>query len=115
MVSWPRLIKRREGPPWDSDIAIREEVFGRERLEQHSESLARAQRVTDRAPRVLRLHQRLADNEKELLAAHRILAKAVAEGHSVTPGAEWLINNSHVVEEQIRDVRKNRYGAREPR
>ncbi len=107
MVSWPRLIKRREGPPWDSDIAIREEVFGRERLEQHSESLARAQRVTDRAPRVLRLHQRLADNEKELLAAHRILAKAVAEGHSVTPGAEWLINNSHVVEEQIRDVRKN--------
>jgi cyclic beta-1,2-glucan synthetase len=107
MALWPRLYERRESPPWDSDHAIREEVFGRERLEQHAESLARAQRVTNSPPRVLRLHDRLAENEKQLLAAHQILVKAVADGHSVTPGAEWLINNSHVVEEQIRDVRKN--------
>jgi cyclic beta-1,2-glucan synthetase len=107
MAFWPRLYERRESPPWDSDIAIREEVFGLERLEQHAESLARAQRITDRPPRVHSLHDRLAENEKQLLAAHRILAKAVAEGHSITPGAEWLINNSHVVDEQIRDVRKN--------
>jgi cyclic beta-1,2-glucan synthetase len=107
MALWPRLYERRECPPWDSENPIREEVFGRERFEQHAESLARAQRVTDSPPRVLRLHDRLAENEKQLLAAHRILSKAVVEGHSVTPGAEWLINNSHVVEEQIRDVRKN--------
>ncbi len=107
MALWPRLDERRESPPWDSDNAIREEVFGRERLEQHAESLARAQRITDHPPKVVRLHRRLADNEKELLNAHRILAAAVLDGHSVSPGAEWLINNSHVVEEQIRDVRKN--------
>jgi cyclic beta-1,2-glucan synthetase len=107
MALWPRLYERRVSPPWDSENAIREEVFGRERLEQHATSLARAQRVSGSPPRVIRLHDRLAENEKQLLAAHRILAKAVAEGHSVTPGAEWLINNSHVVEDQIRDVRKN--------
>ncbi|MEQ1887522.1 MAG: hypothetical protein ABL967_20870, partial [Bryobacteraceae bacterium] len=53
------------------------------------------------------MHFRLADNEQELLAAHQSIAKAISEGHSVTPGAEWLFNNSHVIEEQIRDVRKN--------
>jgi cyclic beta-1,2-glucan synthetase len=107
MAFWPRLSERRDSPPWDSENAIREEVFGRERIEQHAESLARAQRLTDSPVRVLSLHTRLANNEQELLAAHRTMAKALAEGHSVTPGAEWLINNSHVVEEQIRDVRKN--------
>ena len=93
--------------PWDNENAIREELFGRERLEQHAQSLALAQRLAARPPRVLSLHQRLAQNEQVLLVAHREIAKAIAEGRSVTPGAEWLVNNSHVVEEQIRDVRRN--------
>ena len=107
MSWWARLSETKATPPWDNENAIREEVFGRERLEQHGESLARAQCVTVHPPRVLSLHRRLAENEQELLAAHRVVAQAIAEGRSVTPGAEWLINNSHVVEEQIRDVRKN--------
>ena len=107
MGVWARLFGIKAGPPWDSEIPIRAEVFGRERLEQHGESLARAQNITGTPPRVLRLHFRLAENEQELLAAHQNIAKAISEGHSVTPGAEWLFNNSHVVEEQIRDVRKN--------
>ncbi len=104
---WAGLVEKKISPPWDNENAIREEAFGRERLEQHGESLSRAQRVTDHPPRVTTLHRRLADNEQELLAAHRVISTAIAEGRSVSPGAEWLINNSHVVEEQIRDVRKN--------
>ena len=109
MGLWARLAERRASPPWDTENSIREEAFGKERLEQHGESLARAQRVADRSAgsSVLRLHDRLAANEQVLLAAHQVISKAVLEGHSVTPAAEWLINNSHVVEEQIRDVRKN--------
>lgn len=104
---FPSFSDQQAEPPWDNENAIREEVFGRERLEQHGESLARAQHITDNPPRVMSLHRRLAGNEQVLLATHRVIAQAIAEGHSVTPGAEWLINNSHVVEEQIRDVRKN--------
>lgn len=104
---WGGLAGKKSHPPWDNENAIREEVFGRDRLEQHGESLAHAQHVTDRPPFVPSLHRRLAENEQELLSAHRVIAKAISEGHSVTPGAEWLVNNSHVVEEQIRDVRKN--------
>ena len=107
MWEWLRLTDQQAPAPWDNENAIREEVFSQERLEQHGESLARAQGVTDRPRRVLNLHRRLADNGNELLSAHKVIASAISDGHSVTPGAEWLVNNSHVVEEQIRDVRKN--------
>ncbi len=107
MVWFDGLKQQRTQPPWDSDTPIREEVFGLERLEQHGESLARAQTVCHTPKNVTSLHQRLADSEQVLLSAHSVIARAVAEGRSVTPAAEWLVNNSHVVEEQIRDIRKN--------
>ena len=107
MLDWMIFSDGSNTPPWDNENPIREEVFGKERLEQHGDSLARAQRVTAYPRRVFSLHRRLKDNEQELLTAHRVIAKAIIEGRAVTPGAEWLVNNSHVVEEQIRDIRKN--------
>jgi cyclic beta-1,2-glucan synthetase len=35
------------------------------------------------------------------------MAAAVAEGSPVTPAAEWLLDNYHVVEEQIREIRED--------
>jgi cyclic beta-1,2-glucan synthetase len=107
MLWWGRSTEKQENSPWSNENAIREEVFGRERLELHAQSLARAQNISVRPPRVLSLHHRLAANERELLAAHKVVAAAISEGRTVSPGAEWLVNNSHVIEEQIRDVRKN--------
>ena len=107
MLDWRIFTHRSHASLWANENPIREEVFGQERLEQHGVSLARAQKVTLKPQLVTSLHRRLADNEQELLTAHRVVAKAIAEGKSVTPGAEWLVNNSHVVEEQLRDIRKN--------
>ena len=42
-----------------------------------------------------------------LLAAYRAIARAVDEGRSITPAAEWVLDNYHVVEEQIREVRED--------
>jgi len=50
---------------------------------------------------------RLADNEKVLIAAYRDVAEAIDQGAAITPAAEWLIDNFHVVEEQIRDIRSD--------
>ena len=107
MSDWRIFSSGSTTPPWDNENPIREEVFGRERLEEHGDSLARAQRITAYPRRVFSLHRRLEHNEQELLTAHQVIAKAITEGRAVTPGAEWLVNNSHVVEEQIRDIRKN--------
>ena len=51
------------------------------------------------------LVDRLADNERVLLDAYRSLAKAADEGRPITPAAEWLLDNYHLVEQQVREVR----------
>ena len=84
---------------------IRAEIFSAERLEQHAASLAAAQTVTTRPVAVRPLTARLRDNHKALLDAHRAIAKSIAAGGAITPAAEWLVDNYHVVEAQIRQVR----------
>jgi cyclic beta-1,2-glucan synthetase len=91
--------------PWDNDEILRAELFSSERLEQHAQSLAAAQQVTSRRWARRSLNARLKDNESVLLAAYRSIGAAVGEGRSITPAAEWLLDNYHLVEEQIREIR----------
>jgi cyclic beta-1,2-glucan synthetase len=91
--------------PWDSDELVRAELFSSERLEQHAASLAAAQQVTQRRSARRSLVARLKDNESALLAAYRAIGAAVGEGRSITPAAEWLLDNYHLVEEQIQEIR----------
>ena len=83
---------------------IRAEIFSAERLEQHAESLAAAQGVAARPGAVRPLTARLHDNRRALLDAHRAIAKAIGQGGAITPAAEWLVDNYHVVEAQIRQI-----------
>nr|WP_107990850.1 glucoamylase family protein [Breoghania corrubedonensis] len=92
-------------PPWNDGAPVREELFSAERLDQHAESLAAAQPVTDRPPAVLSLHKRLDSNAAVLLAAYRASAAELESGRNVVPAAEWLLDNYHLVEEQIREIR----------
>ncbi|HEY1314013.1 MAG TPA: glucoamylase family protein [Steroidobacteraceae bacterium] len=91
--------------PWDNDEILRAELFSSERLEQHAASLAAAQQVTRRRSARRSLNARLKENESVLLSAYRAIATAVGEGRSITPSAEWLLDNYHLVEEQIREIR----------
>ena len=84
---------------------IRAELFSVERLEQHGETLAVAQRVTDRPGRGSPMAARVRDNGRVLLDAYRSIAGAIREERAITPAAEWLVDNFHVVEEQIREIR----------
>jgi cyclic beta-1,2-glucan synthetase len=90
--------------PWDSDTPIREELFSAERLEQHAESLAAAQTVSVTSIKLPSLVRRLRENAAALLDAHQVTAKALDQGHAITPAAEWLVDNYHIVEEQIREI-----------
>ncbi len=84
---------------------IRAELFSVERLEQHGETLAVAQRVTKYPGRGREIASRVRENGRELLAAYRSTAAAIREERAITPAAEWLVDNFHVVEEQIREIR----------
>ena len=93
--------------PLEDGAILRAELFSIERLEQHATSLAAAQPVTQSRRDGGRVGVRLKNNESLLLAAYRSMAAAVAEGSPVTPAAEWLLDNYHVVEEQIREIRED--------
>ena len=104
----PRVLRRAPcASPWDSREPVREELFSIERLEQHARSLAVAQPVTAKPDKGYPLAGRLADNEAVLLNAHRTVAEAIDAGHAITPAAEWLIDNFHIVEKQIRQIRSD--------
>ena len=90
--------------PWDSEQPIREELFSVERLEAHAKSLAIAQTVAPRPTRGRPLATRLADNSTVLLSAYRSIVKAIDDGRQITPAGEWLIDNFHLVERQIRQI-----------
>lgn len=94
----------RPANPWNDPAPVREELFGVERLEQHARSLAAAQTVTVRPPSVFPLHKRLRNNAAVLLAAYRASAHEIESQRTVVPAAEWLLDNYHLVEEQIREI-----------
>jgi len=103
---FPRIRpKLSSAPPWVDEEAIREELFSVERLEQHAESLAAAQSVSSQPKRGRPLAQRVGDNDEALLDAYRVIAAAILEKHPITPAAEWLIDNFHLAEDQIREIR----------
>ena len=93
--------------PWNDRDPIRAELFSVERLEEHGRSLAAAQPVTPKAAKHNPLADRLVDNEAVLLHSYRTIAKAIREERAITPAAEWLVDNYHVVERQIRDIRSD--------
>ncbi len=90
--------------PWDSAQPIREELFSVERLEAHAKSLAVAQTVASRPTRGWPLAARLDHNGAVLLSAYRSIVKAIDDGRQITPAGEWLIDNFHLVETQIRKI-----------
>jgi len=89
----------------DDDGPIRGEIFGVERLEQHAQSLAATHLVRQRPTSGRRLNARLRDNNRELLNAYRSIADAIRKEQAIAPAAEWLVDNFHLIEDQIRDIR----------
>jgi len=83
---------------------IRSELFSVERLEQHAESLAAAQSVTPDRRGGRPLLPRLKDNARALLTCYRTIAQAIREERTIPPAAEWLVDNFHIVDDQIRQI-----------
>ncbi len=84
---------------------IRYDVFSAERLEEHGESLAAKQKVMKDPRRGRRLTPRVHENGRILLASYHAVAETVREQRAITPPAEWLLDNFHIVDDQLRDIR----------
>jgi cyclic beta-1,2-glucan synthetase len=93
--------------PSQIDEPISAEIFSVERLEQHAESLAKAQEVSATQTAGVSLRGRLRSNALGLDTAFRTLIAGIRKGHAVTPAAEWLVDNYYIIDEHIRAVRRD--------
>src|ERR1700722_15215105 len=92
------LFTETEGP-------IRGELFSVERLEQHAEDLATAQAISHDEGGGNPLIPRVLENGRILLEYYRATAASIQQGGTITPAAEWLVDNFYIVEEQLREIR----------
>jgi len=96
------LLKPQKGQP---QAPIRAELFGPQRFAQHGRSLGATHHVqTDRARKVV-FFPRLRDNIFALRLAQRYIAEQAATGYDLSPAAEWLLDNFHLIEAQLKEVR----------
>jgi cyclic beta-1,2-glucan synthetase len=89
---------------------IRGELLGAERLGERAQEVAASQRLATgrRARRLTPLLARLNGTRRILEEANaRLTASDVAEAGDVGPAGEWLLDNYHVVQEHIGEVRES--------
>jgi cyclic beta-1,2-glucan synthetase len=89
------------------ELPIREELYSVERLEHYAAGLAAEHKISETTRRVNLLLPRLEENGRKLLAAYQALAESIREEHVISPAAEWLVDNFHIVEEQVREIRED--------
>ncbi|HEX5029980.1 MAG TPA: glucoamylase family protein [Candidatus Eisenbacteria bacterium] len=95
-------------PPVTDSAPLRGELLSVEHLEERARVLA-AGYTLSRNPRhrSRRFLARLDENAHVLRRSYQALARDIRNGVSVAPAAEWLLDNFHLVEAEIREVRKN--------
>lgn len=86
---------------------IREEFFSVERLEQYASYLAGELNLTSRPKRGRYILQDLKENGRQLLAAYRQLTEAIRAKQVASPAAEWFVDNFHIVEEHLREIKRD--------
>ena len=98
------LVRKPAG--YDDEKPFQAEFFSVERLEQYAQTLAAKHKTVTRKGRA-QLLPRLEDNGRKLETAYKVLVEALREGRAISPAAEWLVDNYHIVEEQLREIRQD--------
>src|SRR6266550_1391339 len=100
-------VMRRLRGARDGDLPIRDELYSIERLEQFAATLAAEHKIAERPRRVNLLLPRLEENSRALVAAYGALAESIRREHVISPAAEWLVDNFHIVDDQVREIRED--------
>jgi hypothetical protein len=82
------------------------ELFSLDQLQRHARELASKHRVGFE-PGVDWLLPRLASNEALLSQVYERLSTTVRSKTTISPAAEWLLDNFHLIEDQIRTAKRH--------
>ena len=107
----PRLLLPRTGAREDLLTGpIRGELLGAEHLAERAQEVAGTQRLASAVSggrRRTPLLARLEGTRRVLESAHDRLAAACDRGADIGPAGDWLLDNYHVVQEHIGEVRES--------
>src|SRR5665213_4067030 len=110
MATLPSWIKNhlriKKSPDFSADEQpLRGELLSIDLLKQYARTLAQDRRVeSGRGPNILL--PRLAANEK-ILRHYNERTLEVEKNRRITPAAEWLLDNFHLIEDQIRTTQRH--------
>ena len=104
LESLASLVRKPTG--YADEKPFQAEFFSVERLEQFAQVLAAKHKTVTRKGRA-ELLPRLEDNGRKLEASYKALVEALRQGRTISPAAEWLVDNYHIVEEQLREIRQD--------
>src|SRR6187399_2825573 len=107
MLTWLNTLTGKLWHASSGETPIREELLSVERLEQYAATLAAEHKVAEKVRRVNLLLPRLEENSRKLIAAYKELAESIRQERTISPAAEWLVDNFHIVEEQVREIRED--------
>src|ERR1700678_3540353 len=85
---------------------FRSGLYSSDQLNNHGKEIAASHQLqTTRTSD--HLLKRLADNENTLMEVRNLLVGNIKAGKTISPGAEWLIDNFYLIEEQVVLARKH--------
>ncbi|MDO9146526.1 MAG: glucoamylase family protein [Hydrogenophaga sp.] len=96
-----RMLDARQGFALEP---IRAEILGPTRLEDHGRSLALSQRPGKAVFGRATFYPRLQSNIRTLRASYHYIAGQAHDGLDIGPAAEWLLDNFHLIEDQLREI-----------
>ncbi|KAA5535097.1 cyclic beta 1-2 glucan synthetase [Taibaiella lutea] len=85
---------------------FRAELYSSGQLERHGKLIAASHKLMQHKVSDS-LIKRLEENERKLIEVRNILVESIRTGKTITPAAEWLLDNFYLIEEQVILARKH--------
>ena len=83
---------------------IRSEIFGLQRFAQHGRSLGETHRAAVADSGTATFFPRVESNVRVLREAHAYIGLQASTGYDISPAAEWLLDNFHLIEAQLKEI-----------
>ncbi|HEX5311970.1 GH36-type glycosyl hydrolase domain-containing protein [Aquabacterium sp.] len=95
------ILDGKRGP---LEAPIRSEIFGPQRFAQHGRSLGESHRAAKATWRTANFFPRLDSNIRTLREAQHYIGEQAITGYDISPAAEWLLDNFHLIEAQLKEI-----------
>ena len=83
---------------------VRSEIFGLQRFAQHGRSLGATHRAARAGVGTANFFPRLQGNITTLREANQYIGVQASTGYDISPAAEWLLENFHLIEAQLKEI-----------